>query len=43
MFADSIETAGDFARTAGNGVDFGQGPWIGAPMAPEAFAASIEE
>lgn len=42
VIADGIETAGDFARAAGHGVDFAQGPWIGAPMTPEAFAATIE-
>ena len=43
VIADGIETASDFARAAAHGVGFAQGPSIGEPMAPETFAASIED
>lgn len=42
VVADGIETAGEFARAAAHGIDFAQGPWIGPPMAPDAFVAAIE-
>lgn len=43
VIADGIETAGEFARAAGHGIDFAQGPWIGPPLTADAFAVAIED